>query len=255
MTTFEVSRRALWISAATALLAGCGGSQLPIGTPRSDALAARPLTAYTSLYSFQGKPDGEAPEARVIPFDNVLYGTTSAGGTKCARRGCGTVFKLTSDERELVLHRFQGVPDGAEPLAELVASGKELYGTTYNGGAVCTSHKHNLAGCGTVFEISVSGAEQVLHRFMGIPDGAYPQGPLTEMNGRFYGTTTSGGQECAREGDGCGTVYTIDSSGKERTLYRFSGEPDGALPIGNLVSLNGILYGTTYNGGTSDEGA
>lgn len=254
MRLMSFSRFVLSGCALAALLAGCGGSQLPIGAPGASSSMVRPPTEYTSLYSFQGKPDGETPEARVIPFDNVLYGTTSAGGTKCARFGCGTVFKITYDGRETVLHRFQGVPDGAQPLAELVASGQELYGTTNNGGVLCTSHKRSLAGCGTVFAIGTSGTERVLHSFTGVPDGAYAQGPLTMVSGRFYGTTINGGRTCAEDTDGCGTVYSIDSSGKERVLYRFAGKPDGATPNGNLVFLGGTLYGTTLQGGAYGEG-
>lgn len=241
-----------------AVLSGCGGSQPPNAAPAAGSAMPEKMAPatipYATLYSFQGKPDGENAEARVIPFDHLLYGTTAGGGTKCARRGCGTVFKLTFDGHETVLHRFVGTPDGADPLAELLASGKELYGTTSGGGQVCAPPKSNVGGCGIVFEIGTSGTERVLHRFTGIPDGANPQGPLTELNGKFYGTTTSGGSACVRETNGCGTVYTIDATGKERTLYRFSGEPDGARPVGNLVALNGTLYGTTYDGGSSDEG-
>src|ERR1700729_4002660 len=34
-----------------------------------------------------------------------------------------------------------------------------------------------------------------------------------------------------------------------RTLYSFKGSPDGAVPMPNLVAVNGALYGTTQFGG------
>src|SRR6202042_3562831 len=42
----------------------------------------------------------------------------------------------------------------------------------------------------------------------------------------------------------------------ETVLYRFKGYPsDGAEPVGKLTTLNGMLYGTTYNGGAKDLGS
>jgi uncharacterized repeat protein (TIGR03803 family) len=54
-------------------------------------------------------------------------------------------------------------------------------------------------------------------------------------------------------GGGCGTVFSITPSGKEKVLYRFSG-PDGAYPDVTLLNVNGILYGTTFFGGAYNEG-
>jgi uncharacterized repeat protein (TIGR03803 family) len=44
-------------------------------------------------------------------------------------------------------------------------------------------------------------------------------------------------------------VYSLDYSAKEHVLYRFTGKPNGGGPIGNLVFLDGKLYGTTLYGG------
>jgi uncharacterized repeat protein (TIGR03803 family) len=245
MRILSFNRHAL-TCAAFALLAGCGGSQPPIGAPGANSLFVRP-SAYTSLYSFQAEPDGENPEARVIPFDNMLYGTTSTGGTKCEEKGCGTVFRITTTGSETVLHRFQGPPDGAEPLAELAPVKQELYGTTYGGGARCRKF---ISGCGTVFAIGTSGTERALYRFNGIPDGSSPEGPLTLVGDTLYGTTTAGGTKCVDYPHGCGTVFSIKASGEERVLYQFKGYPDdGSFPTGNLIYLNGTLYGTTSHGG------
>ena len=59
-----------------------------------------------------------------------------------------------------------------------------LYGTTNFGGAY---------GPGTVFSISASGKEKVLHSFAGGSDGAGPYGGLIDVNGTLYGTTEFGG--------------------------------------------------------------
>ena len=77
---------------------------------------------------------------------------------------------------------------------------------------------------------------------------------LIEVNGTLYGTTSSGGyygSTCGTRGSGCGTVFSITPGGKESVLHRFlKGSNDGAYPIGQLVNVNGTLYGTTETGGT-----
>jgi uncharacterized repeat protein (TIGR03803 family) len=119
-----------------------------------------------------------------------------------------------------------------------------LYGTTAAGGSGCTR------GCGTVYRISTTGDEKVLHNFGGGSDGATPVAGFINVNGTLYGTTEyGGGSGCY--GYGCGTVYSINTSGTERVLYRFDGRSDGSGPQVGLVSVNGTLYGTTENGGGS----
>jgi uncharacterized repeat protein (TIGR03803 family) len=55
--------------------------------------------------SFKSKPDGEMPLARLVEFNGMLYGTTSAGGTRCLLKGCGTVFSISVSGIEKVLYR------------------------------------------------------------------------------------------------------------------------------------------------------
>ncbi len=257
-----ISRLALGLGAG-ALLAACGQASPPASP--EEAIAQRlpaqreslvqPSGAYSSIYSFQDKPDGQNPEARPIAFGGDLYGTTTMGGKGCEGKGCGAVFKITLDGKETVIHRFTGPPnDGSDPTAELLAVKQTLYGTTYLGGLECGTRK-TKTGCGTVFEVAASGDEEVLYRFGGKRDGLHPAGPLTLANGKLYGTTLNGGAFCPDDlRDGCGTIFSIDATGKERILYRFATRADGALPSGNLIYLNGQLYGTTQGGGSWDRG-
>ncbi len=138
--------------------------------------------------------------------------------------------------------------DGQEPIADLILSGSELYGTTQSGG---TTNAYCYAGCGTVFAVSGSGTERVIYRFKGGSDGAQPAGGLIAVNGSLYGTTSAGGANSACSG-GCGTVFSMTTDGKsEHVLYRFEGGTDGADPVASLVSSNGSFYGSTQYGGTS----
>jgi uncharacterized repeat protein (TIGR03803 family) len=98
--------------------------------------------------------------------------------------------------------------------------------------------------CGTVYKITTSGRETVIHNFGSGSDGAQPDGSLIDVKGTLYGVTGTGGA------DGNGTVFTIAPSGAETVLYSFRGYPDGASPAGGLIYVNGAFYGTTGYGGT-----
>ncbi len=229
-------------------------------------IIAPPVQAQTEtvLYSFATQPgDGEYPDAGLI-FDTNgnLYGTTVSGG---AHYG-GTVFELTAAGTEKILYSFGSQPrDGSGPYAGLIFDNAgNLYGTTSYGGAFKCS---NAYVCGTVFELTADGTEKVLHSFGNLyesarGDGTDPQAGLIFDNaGNLYGTTFLGGDlECG--GYGCGTVFKLTQTGKEKVvfkekvLYRFGSHAgDGVGPYAGLIFDNaGNLYGTTAGGGYYDRG-
>jgi uncharacterized repeat protein (TIGR03803 family) len=128
-----------------------------------------------------------------------------------------------------------------------------LYGTTEIGGVYSTNYCG--LGCGTVFAITPSGTEKVLHSFGNGKDGTYPLSGLVEVNGSLYGTTRGGGSgPCSRYVLGCGTVFSITAGGKEKVLYSFVGGVDGDGPEAALLNVNGTLYGTTAFGGVNGSG-
>lgn len=103
-----------------------------------------------------------------------------------------------------------------------------------------------------MFALSLSGIETVLYRFKGYPhDGGDPIGPLLAVNGVLYGTTWFGGGGACADYRGCGTVFSMKTSGKERVLHSFKGAPDGYNPGGGLFYEGSELYGTTVAGGNS----
>jgi uncharacterized repeat protein (TIGR03803 family) len=199
------------------------------------------------VYSFKGGSDGATPFASLIAVNGKLYGTTYGGGsTRCAG-GCGTVFEVNTAGRERILHRFKGYPhDGENPIGPLVAVNGELYGTTWGGGSGCNF------GCGTIFAISASGTERVLHNFNGAPDGGYPEGGLVDVGGKLYGTTIAGGTSgaCPKAG-GCGTFFRLGLFSTDESysvIYSFVGGRNSAEPNGGLLPLNGLFYGTAAGG-------
>jgi uncharacterized repeat protein (TIGR03803 family) len=85
-------------------------------------------------------------------------------------------------------------------------------------------------------------------------DGALPTGDLLNVGGTLYGTTYTGGSgSYCTVGDGCGTVFSVTTSGTETVIYKFLGPPDGSAPNGGLTDVNGTLYGTTNSGGTCKD--
>jgi uncharacterized repeat protein (TIGR03803 family) len=208
--------------------------------------------AFTVLYSFAGPPDGQGPTAALVrDTKGNLYGTTFFGGTgACAFGiGCGTAFKLKTNGSETVLYNFTGGSDGAAPFAGLIRDNRgTLYGTATQGGYLNCSKP---MGCGTVFKVDATGQESVLHSFTVGADGEFPYAPLLrDAAGNLYGTTVNGGSS-----SNYGTVFKVDSTGKETVLHRFKGKADGAFPFGNLISDSaGNLYGTTSLFGKSSGG-
>jgi uncharacterized repeat protein (TIGR03803 family) len=264
MARLNLSRDTLSVSIAAALLAACGGSQPPIGVPGAmpqvSALGARSDGKdYKVVYSFSGGSDGASPFAGLIDVDGKLYGTTIAGGayscTYLAYYGCGTVYSVTLTGTENVLHNFGAGSDGSNPRASLVDVHGTLYGTTSAGGSYGCYGSY-YSNCGTVFSITPSGTEQVLHSFSGYPvDGALPYASLVDVNGILYGTTDLGGRgECYYSGDACGTVFSITTSGSEKVLHGFTGSPDGGFSSASLIDVKGTLYGTTGWGGKHGYG-
>ena len=203
-----------------------------------------PSGVWKPLYRFRGGSDGAHPDAGLIDVNGVLYGTTSTGGGGygCPDGGCGTIFSITTAGVEKVLYDFQGGKDGKYPFSSLTEVNGTFYGVTFKGGI--TGCGNSAEGCGTVYSLSASGIEKVLHRFKGGADeGTYPWAALTDVNGALYGTTEYGGIDaCAI---GCGTVFKITTSGNLETLHDFKGHADGGTPTSTLVKLNGKLYGTT----------
>ncbi len=241
-----------------------GTAQDAGGGGHGTAYALDPYTgAYTVLYSFcsqQNCTDGLGPQADLINIKGTLYGTTYAGGTGagCEGYGCGTVFSL--DPRsgaEAVLHSFGTGTDGRLPEASPIDVNGKLYGTTVGGGTGNGgSCDPAFYGCGTVFSIDPNtGVEKVLYSFCNQPnctDGANPLRNLIDVDGTLYGTTGAGGS-AGCNGEGCGTVFSIDpNTGTEKVLYSFCSQQncaDGAGPMPGLIDINGTLYGTTVGGG------
>ncbi len=190
------------------------------------------------LWNFTGGTDGGNPLGG-LARDNAgnLYGTASTGGENVYDQG--VVFRLTSSGTQTVLYNFGSSPnDGDFPTGNLALASRALYGTTTYGGAT---------GIGTVFKLTLTEIESVLHSFNGYPtDGAFPSGGglSLDRSGNLYGATYYGGTS------GQGMVFKLTSAGAESVLLNFNGGSGGGYPTGVLaIDGAGNLYGTTFRGG------
>jgi uncharacterized repeat protein (TIGR03803 family) len=177
----------------------CGG----VGCGTVFKLMPGPGGSYTEsvLHSFTDVPDGANPVSGVImDFNGALYGTTGLGGSSVCAFGCGTVFKLRrgagGSYTESVLHSFTGGSDGSDPSSLFRSDDSVLYGVTSLGGA---------SNDGTVFKLTRSKTERVLHSFSGSDgEGPYPfAGLISRAPAVLYGTTAGGGAY------GYGTVFEL----------------------------------------------
>jgi uncharacterized repeat protein (TIGR03803 family) len=194
---------------------------------------------FSILYSFQGTPDGRAPNSSLLlDGSGNIFGVTYGGGVSYE----GTAFNLSSSGKETVLYSFRS-GYGNSPDSVVQDAEGTLYGTTIYGGSY---------GQGEVFKVDQKGNETVLYSFSGAVKafGFDPIGVIRDEQGNLYGTTGLGGEARGCFGYGCGIVFKLDPDGKETVLYTFKGGTDGGYPSGTIVrDAAGNLYGETAYGG------
>jgi uncharacterized repeat protein (TIGR03803 family) len=212
--------------------------------------------AVTILHEFS---DGSVPNDGARPWSNPtvgvdgnFYGATWGGG----KYGKGAFYELTPSGTVTILYSF-GDPsvanDGNYPLGgPIQGPDGNFYGTTTLGGS---------AGGGTIYRMTASGSETILHSFEDgsvVNDGSEPYSALTlAADGNFYGTTECGGQYGGLH-DIDGVAYQLTPTGTVTTIHSFgqpqTNSPDGASPSALVVGPGGDLYGSCGEGGTSTGG-
>jgi uncharacterized repeat protein (TIGR03803 family) len=166
-----------------------------------------------------------------------LYGVAEYG-----LNSSGALFEVSAQTHALTyLAPFSSATGGTPYGGLVVDSAGDVFGTTSAGGTY---------GDGTIFEFSATTKQlSALAQFDGI-NGANPKaGLITDPAGNLYGTTFSGGA------DNDGTIFEYNLNTQNlSTLALFDGT-DGANPeAGLFADASGDLFGTTYAGGTYDDG-
>jgi len=205
-------------------------------------------TGFSVLHAFiHDSLEGDTPTGPLITSGGALYGIASrGGGSTCITEwpdslGCGTIFGVKPDGSGFdVVHAFTDSPmDGIYPVGPLLGLGGVLLGVTPGGGA-------NHAGA--IFEANPDGKGfGLLHSFSGgASDGASPMGPLADIDGALYGTTTAGGSS------DLGTIFRANEDGSNVVLLHSFHGTDGERPVCSLTKLGWRLYGTAGSGAIGD---
>lgn len=192
------------------------------------------------LYKFQGGYYGGVPTSPVV-FDSAgnIYGAEGYGGAY------GSIYELTpagSGWNDTVIYRFQSAAN--EFPSGLLLYGGNFYGTTLGG----------QNGGGSVYQLNLLGGDWTLNTikiFDYHSEQPSLQAPMVkDAQGNLYGAMPSGGQY------GYGTVFKLTPAGNGwayNSLHDFNGS-DGAAPGAVVLGPQGSLYGTTWGGGTFNEG-
>ncbi len=218
--------------------AGCGSSRA--GTIFKIDTAG----TFTLLHSFSGAPsDASGPYYGHLAVDRSgnLYGVTLWGGTY--RRGA--LYRLSSNGSLTLLHSFRGGKrDGCRPYGSVTRDkAGNLYGTSYK----CGSSNY-----GTIWKVSRTGKETILHNFAGgSADGCFPFAGMTlDSKGNGYGVTSG----CGPTSDG--VLYELTRRGTLTVLHAFDYSGNGAPPLGEVLrNANGALFGTALAGGDGNYNA
>jgi uncharacterized repeat protein (TIGR03803 family) len=249
---------------------GCGTSGQPIcdGATPLGGLTLVPASGVVYGTTYGGGAAGWGIVFRLIQVSSVwnytlLYsfnGAFSGVGSTPPLPACGTSGQPVCDG---------GAPDGNMVVNSATGA---LYGTTTLGGkpAGCPQSGYEQ-GCGAIFELmppvapSTTWTESLVYAFTGAPqDGMLPSSNivLPTSTGPIYGTTFAGGSAgdnvCFPESyTGCGLIFILrppvapSTTWTKADLAVFNGD-DGGGPNGVILSSvggNGVLYGTTYDGG------
>ncbi len=206
--------------------------------------------SYTKLHDFDSLTDGEKPwSSLILVNDSLLYGMTANGGIADG----GVIFNYNIyTDRETVVYDFGSfINDGVNPLGSFIMVGDSLlYGMAQQGGKL---------GVGTIFNYNIyTETETVTYNFGDSLDGIYPNGSLIQVgDSLLYGMTAGGGTNDTNHIYGNGIIFSYNIfTGKETVLHDF-GTGNGGFgynPQGSLFQAsNGLLYGTTENGGIKDS--
>lgn len=217
----------------------------------------------TTLYTFTGAKTGLYPAGKLLPDQSGGFYGITWGGDSCADGyyyGCGTVYHLTPPKmqgaawKRTTLYGFTGGADGQTPYSLLTrdAAGNLLSLTEYGGrdGRNCPAYP---GGCGTVFSLAPPAGGKgawtlsTPWQFTGKRDGNQPMGAgLSPFKGKYI-TTTAG---VGGGGDfGSIDLFVPGAQGQpwtERTLFKFTNDANGAMPLSYLLERDGVFYGLTH---------
>ena len=185
---------------------------------------------------------GAYPYSSLIAVGGTFYGVTIFGGSQ----GVGTLFSYSAANGLQTLASFGQGNTSAFPVAGLTDVGGTLYGTTDGGG---TSPGH-----GTVYSYDPTTKTITTQAIFTGANGNSPYAGLIDVNGILYGATENGGStfvNATTGSPGHGALFSFNPANDAITLLASFTGSNGARLLGGLIDVNGTLYGTTHDGGST----
>ena len=208
----------------------------------------------TIIYTTNGGSEGTAVLSGLLPGKSGhFFAVAQQAGTT----DNGTAFRInppaagSTAYTDTVLWTFDGT-DANGPKSNLISDAAgNLYGTAFQGGS-------NFNG--VVFKLTPPPRGKTAWSESAIFDpfntGTLGNGPVgilaRDSSGNIYGVTEDGGPA----NDGVVFELTPPAAGQTAwtptPIWSFTGGADGSRPVAGLVrnAKTGVLYGTTYQGGT-----
>ena len=193
---------------------------------------------YTDLYEFEGINGAQPIGHPICLSNNKLYGMTNVGGSNAF--GVIYCYDIASNTYS-DLYDLTGIGGSGSWGSLLQANNGLLYGMTMSGGT---------DSLGVIFSFDVSSnTYTVLHNFNGT-NGSGPSGSLIQLsNGKLAGMTMTGGL------NNLGVIFTFDIGTNDFSSVHDFNSSTGSTPWSEFKEDgNGILFGSTSNGGQSGNG-
>lgn len=199
-------------------------------------------STFTLRYSFTATTGRNPRGAMVEASNGRLYGVAYAGGAG-AGVGNGTLYEYNPSTNSFAKVQDMSTAALLRPYAGLMrATNNILYGVSQFGGGVDNG--------GSIYSYNVSTNTLTKLRDFATVDGLSPIAELMQAsNGVLYGVCPTGGV------NGNGTLFSWAIATNTFTKLAEFGGSSGVQPQGRLVQANnGLLYGVSAAGGTSNQG-
>jgi uncharacterized repeat protein (TIGR03803 family) len=202
---------------------------------------------FTKLVDFNYTPTGRGPLAKLVVNGTKFLGFCNEGGIN----GRGVIYEWDPASPTTVVKKYDfGVDNNDNPInpgnATFTLFNLKFYATTYNGG---------FTNLGTIIEYDYAANTLTKKKdFNAAENGRIPYGRPVLLNGKVYGTCSTGPQEPGSSG--CIWEFNPSTSIYSRKfLFDFANNSaNGSGPSSSPIAYNGKLYGTTGAGGNIGRG-
>ncbi|MEO6489702.1 MAG: choice-of-anchor tandem repeat GloVer-containing protein, partial [Ferruginibacter sp.] len=180
--------------------------------------------------------DGGIPYGNLVGANGKFYGITRRGGSNDK----GVIFEWDPLVNNYLKKVDLNNVTGCFSRSSMTVSNGKLYGITTQGGS---------GDKGVLFEW-----DPITNTYNGRIDihaqhnGINPAGQMVRYNGKYYGMTTSGGN------NDVGVIFEYDPNTNVYTKKLDLSSANGSRPSGSLSLLGGKMYGLCANGGISNKG-